>query len=105
MPLLKALGKLHGSTSFYWNGEEQCRGRKVWCNTAETVIKSPDHYHATLKYIHHNPVKHRYLGEWSDWPWSSAQEIIQALGKDECERQWQLYPIDSYGADWDDAEY
>ena len=38
--LLTDLGKLHGRNSFYWNGEESRRGRQVWCNAAETAMKS-----------------------------------------------------------------
>lgn len=29
--LLASLGRMHGRTSFRWNGEEQTRGRQVWC--------------------------------------------------------------------------
>src|SRR5262249_942473 len=38
--LLSALGRLHGRTSFRWNGEEICRGRQVWHRAAETEMKS-----------------------------------------------------------------
>ncbi len=36
--LLKAIGQLHGRSSFAWNGEEHKRGRQVWCNAAETAM-------------------------------------------------------------------
>lgn len=38
--LLKAVGQLHGRTSFRWNGEEGCRGRQVWHRAVETGIRS-----------------------------------------------------------------
>jgi putative transposase len=41
--LLESLGRLHGTSSFGWNGEESCRGRKVGTAT-ETGIKSERHY-------------------------------------------------------------
>lgn len=102
--LLAALGRLHGRTSFCWNGEEGTRGRKVWFNAAETVMKSPEHYHATLNYVHHNPVKHGYVRQWTDWPWSSAVEYLADTGTDEATRLWKTYPIDRYGIGWDDAD-
>jgi putative transposase len=103
LPLLHSLGQLHGRSSFQWNGEEQTRGRQVWCKAIETTIKSDGHYHATVNYIHHNPVKHGYIAKWSEWPWSSATEYLQTLGREEALRRWQSYPIDRYGEGWDDA--
>ncbi|WP_146854173.1 transposase [Brevifollis gellanilyticus] len=103
--LLQALGRLHGRTSFEWNGLEQTRGRQVWCNAVETVMKSSDHHAATLNYIHHNPVKHDYVLKWTDWPWSSATEYLSEVGRDEAERLWKLHPIERYGAGWDDPEH
>ena len=101
--VLKMIGQLHGRTSFQWNGEENTRGRKVWYNAAETVMKSVEHHYATLNYIHHNAVKHGYVPKWEDWPWSSASEYLGELGRDEARRLWLSYPIDQYGEGWDDA--
>ena len=101
---LKALGRLHGATSFRWNGEEETRGRQVWCNVTETAIKSDAHHHATQNYIHHNPVKHRYTAKWTEWPWSSAQEYLSEVGREEVSRLWKEYPIGDFGLGWDDAD-
>jgi putative transposase len=103
LALLGALGKMHGRTSFRWNGEEQRRGRQVWCNAVETVMKSADHHYATLNYVHHNPVKHGYAAQWTDWPWSSAVEYLAATGRNEAERVWKKHSINRYGTGWDDA--
>ncbi len=103
LDLLDALGNLHGRTSFRWNGEENTRGRKVWRSALETVMKSNDHYFGTLNYVHHNPVKHGYVKKWTDWPWSSASEFLEVAGDDEARRLWKAFPIDDYGAGWDDA--
>lgn len=104
LTLLKSLGKLHGRTSHAWNGEENTRGRQVWCNAAETVMKSEGHFFATSNYIHHNPVKHRYTGKWTEWPWSSATAWLEASGREAAEAQWRNYPIKEYGQGWDDPE-
>jgi putative transposase len=104
LALLQELGRLHGRTSHAWNGEENTRGRQVWCKAAETVIKSEGHYFATVNYIHHNPVKHRYVEKWTDWPWSSAAEWVARSGRAAAEDQWRKYPIKDYGNGWDDPE-
>jgi putative transposase len=51
--LLKKLGQLHGRSACNWNGEDDQRGRKVWCNAAETAMKSENHFWASLNYVLH----------------------------------------------------
>lgn len=102
--LLKRLGRLHGGTAFRWNGEEGMRGRKVWFNAVETVMKSSGHFHATLNYVHHNPVKHGYARKWTEWHWSSAKDYLGSCGEKEALRLWKEHPIESYGDGWDDAD-
>ena len=99
---LQALGKLHGRTSFLWNGEENTRGRKVWCNSAERSMRSEDHFWATVNYIHHNPVKHGYVSLWNDWPFSSAADFLESVGREEALSLWKSHPILDYGKGWDD---
>lgn len=96
------LGKLHGRTSFQWNREDETKGRKVWFRAAETVIKSPGHFQASLNYIHQNPAKHRCVEVPDDWPWSSLKEWRASLDPEEADDLWRAYPTDRYGKGWDD---
>lgn len=98
---LKRLGRFHGSTSHRWNGEDGERGRKVWFHAVERSMRSVRHYLATLNYIHHNPVKHGYTSTWQEWPFSSAAEYIQRVGREKASEIWKEYPILDYGKDWD----
>ncbi len=100
--VLRALARLHGRTSFRWNGEDGLRGRKVWCGAAETAMKSERHFWATLNYIHHNPVKHGWVKKWQDWPFSSSAGFLEKSGRAEVERLWKEFPIKDYGKGWDD---
>lgn len=100
--VLNALGRLHGRTSHQWNGEDNSRGRKTWFNAVETGIKSDGHYWASVNYIHHNPVKHGYVKKWLDWPFSSARQWLEKLGRDKMEDLWKSYPVGDYGKGWDD---
>ena len=102
--LLRGLGKLNGCTSHAWNGEENSRGRKVFFRAVERAMRSDRHYWATLNYVHHNPVHHRYVERWTDWLWSSAPEYLAQTGPDEAKRTWREYPLGDYGKGWDDAE-
>ncbi len=98
---LHQLGRFHGSMSYSWNGEENRRGRKVWCNALEHAIKTDRHFWATLNYIHHNPVRHGYVDKWQDWPFSSALKYLESVGRKRAKEVWKEFPIREYGKDWD----
>jgi REP-associated tyrosine transposase len=95
------LGQFHGRSSHAWNGEDDARGRKVWYNCFERPIKSDRHFWATLNYVHHNPVHHGYVKHWRDWPWSSAAEFLEQVGRERAVEIWEKYPILDYGKKWD----
>ena len=99
--LLLLLGQMHGRTSFRWNGEDDRRGRKVWFNAVETRMKSEGHFWASLNYVHNNPVHHRHVGRWQDWPFGSARDWLAGKGREEAARIWHDYPVLDYGKDWD----
>jgi putative transposase len=99
--LLRELGRLHGRTSYRWNGEEDLRGRKVWFNATETEMKSERHFWATMNYVLHNGVRHGYVARWQDWPYCNAEQYLAEVGREEVERRWRQYPILDYGAEWD----
>jgi putative transposase len=99
--LLRDLGQLHGRTSRMWNLEEHCTGRKVWFNCADRRIRSERHFWASVNYIHHNPVKHGYCEQWTDWPFSSATEFLSQVGREKAIEIWKAYPILDYGEKWD----
>ncbi|MFZ4767714.1 MAG: hypothetical protein ACOYMN_22435, partial [Roseimicrobium sp.] len=42
------LGRLHGRSSFLWNGEEGKRGRQVWHSVADRQIRNEAHGWATV---------------------------------------------------------
>src|SRR5712691_5861357 len=95
------LEQFHGRSSFAWNGEDEQRGRKVWHNCFERPMKSDRHFWATMNYVHHNPAHHRYVEQWQDWPWSSAAEFLEQVGRERAEEIWLDYPILYYGKKWD----
>lgn len=97
------IGAFHGRSSFHWNGEDERRGRKVWHNCFDREIKSHRHFWASVNYIHHNPVHHGYVEKWQDWPWSSAAEFLEQVGRERAAAIWQAYPILDYGKKWDHA--
>jgi putative transposase len=102
--LRRCLGQFHGRSSHAWNGEDSSRGRKVWYNCIERPMKSKRHFWATLNYVHHNPVHHGYVQTWQHWPWSSAKEFLERVGRAQALEIWEQYPIMDYGKKWDVCE-
>jgi putative transposase len=78
----EGLGKIHGRTSYLWNGQDNSSGRKVWYKSFERPMKSNRHFWASLNYIHHNPIKHGYVSRWQDWVYSSANNYLENIGKE-----------------------
>ena len=104
LDVLEALGQMHGRLSFYWNGEENSRKRQVWCGATERTMRGERHYWATMNYIHHNAVRHRYVKRWQDWPYGSAVEFLERMERAEVEAIWREYPLLEYGVGWDEPE-
>ena len=57
-----------------------------------------------MNYIHHNPVRHGYVTRWQDWPFSSASDYLEDVGKEEASRVCLDYPVLDYGKEWDPPE-
>lgn len=55
--------------------------RRFW----EHTIDSEDDLESHLDYIHYNPVKHGYVENATDWPWSSFHKFV---GQGVYEKDW-----------------
>lgn len=102
--LVRSLGQLRGRLSYEWNGEERLRGRKVWHGGSDRAIRSQRHFWATANYVHYNPVRNGYVRLWQDWPFSSARDFVEKVGREEAARIWDAYPLLDYGKGWDEPE-
>jgi len=100
----RTLGRLHGSTSHEWNVADGAAGRKCWHRRLPRPVRGERHRWATMNYIHHNPVHHRYVQRWQDWLFSSAGRFLDSVGRDEAERIWREYPVLGMGENWDPPE-
>lgn len=98
-----ALQQLHGATSRAWNLEDGQTGeRKVWYKFRDRMIRNDAHFHIALNYIHYNPVKHGYVKDAYDWPWSSLKNYFDARGRDWLRTTWKMYLPGDFGKGWDD---
>ena len=70
------------------------------CGSKDKI--SDNHFYAVRNYIYNNPVKHGYVNKWTEWTFSSAQEYIDDVGKDEAAMFWKKYPVCDMGKGWDE---
>src|SRR3569832_332681 len=70
--LLYELGRFHGRTSFLWNKEEGTVGRQNFRGAVERYMRSERHFFATVNYVLNNPLYHKYVNLWPEWPLCSA---------------------------------
>jgi len=47
--------------------------RRFW----EHAIRDEEDWHRHMDYIHYNPVKHGYVKNVKDWPWSSFEKMVE----------------------------
>jgi putative transposase len=71
------------SASHARKGEREIWQRRYW----EHTIRDDAGFATRVDYIHYNPVKHGYVGQVKDWPYSSFHRYVRH----------GLYPIDWAG--------
>lgn len=98
------LKHLHGTASRQWNIEDNLTGkRRVWYKFADTFIRNDGHLRTTFNYIHYNPVKHGYVSDPYEWPWSSLSMYYETQGDQWLQEQWKACkPPADFGKGWDD---
>lgn len=97
----KALGLVHGRSAHYANTRDGCRGRRVWYKFNDRRIRSERHFWTCLHYVVNNPVKHGYVEDAKDWPWSCRADLLREHGELWLEDLAQRYPLLDFGKDWD----
>ena len=101
----RALGRLHGATSRTWNLQDSLTGqRKVWHRFADRSIRNDAHFYRALNYTHVNPMKHGYVHDPYEWPWSSVHDYVDTYGREWLREQWRRFPPDKMGGNWNEWE-
>ena len=98
----KWIGRLHNGKSTQWNREDNTLGRKVWYHFVDRKIRNDRHFHASINYVHNNPVKHGYVAKLSEWVWSSLLAYLENFGPEMLSDWWDEYPVKDFGKGWDD---
>jgi len=91
-----ALQHLHGRTARDWNLMDGLTGqRKVWYKFYDRMIRDEHHFFKALNYIHYNPVKHGYVENVYEWPWTSLHNYDELQGREWLREKWREFPGDA----------
>lgn len=96
--------KLHGGTAFQLNGWDNVRGRQIWHNYWDTCIRNEKGYWTRFNYIHNNPIKHGYVDDLMEWPFSSYHYYLKKEGMDWINGRLSTYPLFDYNDEADNFE-
>jgi putative transposase len=91
--LPRFFGQLHGSTARRINLHDATPGRQVWQNYWDTCLRTEADLWTRFNYIHINPVKHGYVQQPEDWPFSSYRYFLRAKGEHWLSDCWARYPV------------
>ena len=98
----EAVGPVHGRSSHYANRRDGTKGRQVWHRYTDRAMRSERHFWTTVHYIINNPVKHGYVNEPTDWPWSCVHELIDEHGQEWVNGLRLCFPLRDCGKGWDE---
>ncbi|XOU94463.1 MAG: REP-associated tyrosine transposase [Candidatus Kerfeldbacteria bacterium] len=91
--LINFIKTLHGKSAIELNKFENKPKRKIWVNYWDKCVESEKDFHTHLNYIHHNPIKHKYVKDMSDYKYSSYQYYLSKYGYEWLENCFYIYPI------------
>jgi putative transposase len=78
--LPRFIARFHGGSSRQLNLLDGTKGRSVWHNYWDSGIRTEADLWTRFNYVHHNPVKHGYVQQAADWPFSSYRYFLRTRG-------------------------
>jgi len=91
--LTRIINKTHSKAAGWINQARAPadRGAKSWYNYWDYCPRNEDDYQVRLCYLLYNPVKHGYVTDLKDWPWSSFHQLYREKGRDQMAADFVRY--------------
>ena len=90
--IAKFMAEINGASSHAINQADNVRGRKIWWNYYDHIIRDEADFFKHLNYIHQNPIKHG-LTKTLEYPFSSYNSCLKKKGKEYLDDAFVRYPI------------
>ncbi|MCF7993122.1 MAG: transposase [Thiohalocapsa sp.] len=82
---------VHGRSARVIRKRTRC-DTPVWYNYWDYCPRNDRDYYNHVNYLLNNPIKHGYVEDLHDWPFSSFHELVTTMGRDRLARQFREYP-------------
>ena len=83
---------IHSNSARPLNEEEGTPGRQVWYQYWDTTLWTEGDLWSRISYVHRNPVKHGYVDDPADWPWSSYRQMAEYLASEDAVTRIARFP-------------
>jgi len=101
----KLMNSINGRSSYYINGLDKQRGRKIWYSYWDTCIRNKNDLFTRFNYIHNNPIKHGFINGFDNlrsYDFSSYIYYLKTKGQEWLTDIFMSYPIADYIDKYDD---
>ena len=86
--LPKIIREIHSVSGFYIKKTTQAQ-QSIWCNYWDYCPRNEEDYLTHLNYLFNNPVKHHYVDNLNDYPYSSFRAYQERQGREMVVRQFK----------------
>lgn len=74
------INALHRLSATVWNRQDGVPGRQCWHDYWDRTLWTEGDVVSRINYVHQNPVRHGYVTDAAEWPWSSFREFATPDG-------------------------
>lgn len=86
--LPKIIKQIHSVSGYHIKKSTQAQS-PVWWNYWDYCPRNEKDYLTHLNYLFNNPVKHQYVGNLNDYPYSSFHQFLEKQGRDNLVNQFK----------------
>lgn len=87
----KIFRKIHGLSAQFIQAQARCE-LPIWWNYWDYCPSDEKDFLIRLNYLFNNPVKHGYVANLADYPYSSFHTTLDKLGREALAQQFKDYP-------------
>lgn len=88
--LSKIMGKIHMLAAKFISSELNAQ-KPIWWNYWDYCPRDENDYFIRLNYLFNNPVKHGYVTNLADYPYSSFHQMLKQQGRENLLKQFKKY--------------
>jgi len=89
--MTKIFRKIHVLSARFIQAQEHC-GLPIWWNYWDYCPRDEKDYFIRLNYLLNNPIKHGYVTNLANYPFSSFSEIFEKMGRNALVKQFKDFP-------------